>query len=162
MDIIGNNHNIICCNDSNELKVNGHAVPGSYFDQLYPAVVSPRGSRHMAGMTELLGALSQPNVESKDIVSNPIKAAYESGASRSGPLRHNDNALPSQLPKVSRKKAKAPPNKRGSISPFQIEGPYKAKPATRSTTKYNTQRHGHSNVTNETQSVKGQKFSRIY
>ena len=47
----------------------------------------------MAGITELLGALRQLNVESKDIVSNPIKAAYESSASRSGPL-------PSKPPKM--------------------------------------------------------------
>lgn len=161
MDIIGNNPQIIRRNDSNELEVNGHAVPGSNFDQLYAAVLSPRGSQHMAGMTELLGALRQLNVESKDIVSNPIKAAYESGAARLGQLRHNDNALPSQPPKAARKKARAPPNKRGSTSPFEIEEPYEAKPATRSTTKYNTQRHGLSNVTNKNQAGKGIKFPRI-
>ena len=84
MDIIGINPQIIRCNDSNELEVNWHAVPGSNFDQLYAAVVSPKESLHMPGMTELLGALRQLNVESKDIVSNPIKAAYKSGAAGSG------------------------------------------------------------------------------
>ena len=102
MDIIGNNPQIICRNDSTELEVNGHSVPGSNFDQLYAAVLSPRGSQHMAGMTKLLGALRQLNVESKDIVSNPIKEAYESVAARSGPLRHNDNALPFEPPKAAR------------------------------------------------------------
>ena len=101
--IFGNNPQIIRRNDSNELEVNGHAVPGSNFDHLYAAVLSPSGSQHMAGMTKLLGALRELNVESKDIVSNPIKAAYESGAARSGPLRHNDNALPSQPSKAARK-----------------------------------------------------------
>ena len=161
MDIIGNNPQIIRRNDSNKLEVNGHAVPNSNFDQLYAAVLSPRGSQHMAGMTELLGALRQLNVVSKEIVSNPIKAAYDSGASRSSPLRHNDNALPSQPPKAARKKGRAQPNKRGSTSPFEIKGPYEAKQATRSTTKYNTQRHGLSNVTNTNQAKKGIKCPRI-
>ena len=84
MDIIGINPQIIRCNDSNELEVNWHAVPGSNFDQLYAAVLSPKESQHMPGMTELLGALRQLNVESKDIVFNPIKAAYKSRAARSG------------------------------------------------------------------------------
>ena len=136
MDIIANNPQIIRRTDSNELEVTGHAVPCSDFDQLYAVVLWPKGSQHMAGMTELLGELRQLNVESKDIVTNLIKAAYESGAARSGPLRHNDNALPSQPPKATRKKARAQPNKRGSTSPFEIKGPYEAKPATRSTTKY--------------------------
>ena len=48
MDIIWNNPQIIRCNDLNELEVNGHAVPGSNFDQLYAAVLSPRRSQHMA------------------------------------------------------------------------------------------------------------------
>ena len=152
MDIIGNNPQIIRHYDSNKLEVNWHAVPGSNLDQLYDAVLSPRGSQHMAGMTELLGALRKLNVESKNIVYNSINAAYESGAARSGPLCHNDNALPSQPPKAERRKARAQPNKRGSTSPFEIEGPYEAKPATRSTPKYNTQRHGLSNVTNKNQS----------
>ena len=39
-DIIGSNPNIIRRNDENELKVDGHAVPGSYFDQIYSAVVN--------------------------------------------------------------------------------------------------------------------------
>ena len=141
MDIIGNNPQIIRRNDSNKLEVNGHAVPGSNFDQLYAAVLSPRKSQHIVGMTELLGALRQLNVESKDFGSDPIKATYESGAACSGKLRHNDNSLPSQLPKAARKKARSPPNRRGSTSPFEIERPFEAKPATRSITKYNTQRH---------------------
>ena len=41
MDIIGNNSQIIRRNDSNELEVTGHAVPGSNFAQLYAAVLSP-------------------------------------------------------------------------------------------------------------------------
>ena len=107
------------------------------------------------------GCVKQLNVESKDIFSNSIKAAYESGAARSGLLRHNDNALPSQPPKAQKKKTRAMPNKRGSTSPFEIQEPFEAKPATRSTTKYNTERHGLSNVTNKNQSGKGIKFSRI-
>ena len=112
MDIIWINPQNIRRDDSNELEVNVHALSGSNFDQLYAAVLSPRGSQHMAGMTELPGVLRQLNVESNDIVSNPIKAANKRGASRSGPLRHNDNALPSQLPKAARKKARAQSNKR--------------------------------------------------
>ena len=76
LNIIGNNSQIIRRNNANELEVNGHAVPGSNFDELYAAILSHKGSEHMAGMTELLGALRQLNVESKDIVSNRIKAAY--------------------------------------------------------------------------------------
>ena len=138
MDFIGNNPQIIRRNDLNELEVNGHAVPVSNFYQLYAAVLSPKGLQHMAGMTEQLCALRQLNVESNDIVSNSIKAAYESRAARSGTHRHNDKALSSQPPKAAKKKAKAPPNKRGSASPSEIEGPYVTTPATGSTTKYNT------------------------
>ena len=112
----------------------------------------------MAGMTELLSAPRQLNVKSKDIVSNPIKAAYESGASRFGQHRHPDNALKIQPPKAARNKARSPSNKRGSTSPFENEGLYKAQPAPRSTIKYNTQRHGLSNVKNKNQSGKGIKF----
>ena len=95
---------------------------------------------------------------SKDKKSYLIKAAYESGAARSGPIRHNDNALPSQPPTAARKKAWAQPNKQKWTSPFEIEGPYKVKPATRSTTKYNTQTHGLSNVTNKNQAGKNKVF----
>ena len=94
MYIIGNNPQIIMRNDSNELKVNGYVVPGANFNQLYVAVLSSRGSQQMAGITQLLGALRQLNVVSKDIVSNSIKAAYKSGAARSGPFCYNGNALP--------------------------------------------------------------------
>ena len=88
----------------------------------------------MAGMTTLLSALKQLNVESKDIVSIPIKASYKCNAASSGPLCHNENALPSQPPKAAMEKARAQSNKRGSASPFEIDKPYKAKLATRSTT----------------------------
>ena len=53
----------------------------------------------MVGMTELLGALRQLNVESKDIVSNRIKAAYESAPSRLSVLSHNEQVLPSKAVK---------------------------------------------------------------
>ena len=139
MEILGNNPQIIRRNDSNKLEVIGHAVLGSNFDQLYNIVLSPRGSKHKAGMTELLGALKQLNVKSKDIDSNLIKAAYESGAANSSPFCHNDNALPFQPPKAAKNKARAPLNKRGSTSPFDIKTRFEAKPTKRSTTKYNTQ-----------------------
>ena len=86
IDIIYNNPKIVYRNDSNNLEVNGHAVPGSNFDQLYAAVLSPKQLQHIAGMTELLGALKQLNVKSKTIVSNLIKATYKSGAARLGQL----------------------------------------------------------------------------
>ena len=82
LNIIGNNPQIIRRNNANELEVNGHAFPGSNFDELYAAILSPKGLEHIAGMTELLVALRQLNVESKDIGSNRIKAAYESAPSR--------------------------------------------------------------------------------
>ena len=74
----------------------------------------------MAGMTDVLGALMQLNVQNKDIEFNPIKAAYESGTARSGSLRHTDNALQYQPPKAAKKQTRAQPNKRGSTSPFEI------------------------------------------
>ena len=162
MDLISNSPNIIRRNDQNELEVNGKAVPGTNFDELYAAVLSPRGSKHMPGMTELFGALRQLKIEAKDIVSKPIRAAFESGVPRTGPLHHNEKAIPADPPK-SKPKPKAPPkNKRRSTSPFEItEGPLEVKPATRSTTKYNLERKGLSSVTNKTQSGKGLKFPRI-
>ena len=153
IDIIGNNSQIIHRNDSNELEVNGNAVPGSDFDQLYTAVLSPKGSQQMAGMTDLLGALRQLNVKSKDILSNSVKAAYKSGAARSGLIRHNDNALPFQPSKAARKIARVQPNKRGLISKFEIEGLCEAKLTTSLTTKNNTQRHKLSNVTKKINQV---------
>ena len=79
MDIIGNKSQIIRRNYSNELKVDGHAVPASTFDQLYAAVLSLRKLQHMAGITELLSALRQLNVESNNIVSNLINTTYKRG-----------------------------------------------------------------------------------
>ena len=116
----------------------------------------------MPGMTELFGALRQLNVEAKDIVSKLIRAAFESGVPRTGPLHHNEKALPPE-PTKRKPKAKAPPkNKRRSTSPFEItEGPLEVKPATRSTTKYNLERKELSNVTTKDQSGKGLKFPRI-
>ena len=99
MDLISNSPNIIRRNDQNELEVNGKAVPGTNFDELYAAVLSPRGSQHMPGMTELFGALRQLKIEAKDIVSKPIKAAFESGVPRTGPLHHNEKAIPADPPK---------------------------------------------------------------
>ena len=98
MDLIGNNPNIIRRNDANEMEVNGRAVPGTDFDELYANLFSPHGTQHLPGMPELIGALRQLNVESKDIVSHPIQAAYESDTPRSGPLHHYEKAIP-QAPK---------------------------------------------------------------
>ena len=154
IDLISNNPNIIRRNDQNELEVNGHAVPGTNFNEIYAAVLSPRGSQHMPGMTELIGALRQLNVESKDIVSNPIRAAFESAAPRTGPLHHNEKAMPEDPPKPKapkKTKRKSPPEER----------PLEAKPATRSTTKYNLARKGLANMTNQNQSGKGLKIPRI-
>ena len=86
---------------------------------------------------ELIGALRQLNVESKDIVSHPIKAAYESAVPRTGPLHHNEKAIP----KAAKPKPKPQPkSKRRSTSPFEIEETVPPKHATRSTTKYNMPR----------------------
>ena len=116
----------------------------------------------MVGMTEILGALRQLNVESKDIVSAQIKSAYESGAFRSGPLRHNEKSLPQEPQKARKQKPKtAKKDKKSSTAPIENEGPFEAKPATRSTTKFKTPRQGLSNVTNKIQSGKGLKFPRI-
>ena len=120
MDIISNNPNIIRRNDQTELEINGQAVPGSNFNELYAAILTPKRSQHMVGMTELLGALRQLNVESKDIVSAQIKFAYEIGASRFGPLRHNEKALPSEPQNVRKRKPKAAP-KYKKCSTAQIE-----------------------------------------
>ena len=109
MNIISFNPNIIRRNDQNELEVNGQAVPSSNFDELYAAILTPKKSQHMVGMTEILSALRQLNVESKDIVFTQIKSAYESGASRFGPLRHNEKALPSEPQNARKRKPKAAP-----------------------------------------------------
>ena len=97
-------------------------------------------------------------------MSNPIRAAFESGVPRTGPLHHNEKALPPDPPKPKPKpKQKVPPkSKRRSTSPFEItEGPLEAKPETRSTTKYNLARKTLADVTNKNQSGKGLKFPRI-
>ena len=122
LNIIGNNPQIIRRNNANELDVNCHAVAGSIFDELYAAILSPKGSEHMAGMTELLCALWQLNVESTDVVSNRIKVAYESAPSRLSVLSHNELVLPSMAVKESKHKTIAQPkNNRKSTSPFEIE-----------------------------------------
>ena len=141
MDIISNNPNIIRRNDQTELEINGQAVPGSNFNELYAAILTPKRSQHMVGMTELLGALRQLNVESKDIVSAQIKFAYEIGASRPGPLCHHQKALQMEPQKTRKQKPKvAAKDKKSSTTPIESEGPFEAKPATRSTTKFNTPR----------------------
>ena len=113
-------------------------------------------------MTELLGALRQLNVESKDIVSNRIKAASESAPSRLSVFSHNEQVLPSKAVKELKQKSRAPPkHKRRSTSPFEIEELLEAKPVTRSTTKYNTLRQGLSNKSKIQQTGKGLKFPRI-
>ena len=100
-------------------------------------------------MRELIGALRQLNVESEDIVSHPIKAAYESAVPRTGPLHHNEKAIP-KAPKPK------PKTKRRSTSPSEIEEMGPSKHATRSTTKYNMPWKGLSNKND--QSGKGIKF----
>ena len=73
----------------------------------------------MSGMTELLGALRQLNVESKDIVSTSIKAAYEIAPSRLSALSPNEQVLPSKAVQVSKHMSRAlPKHKRRSTSPF--------------------------------------------
>ena len=160
--IIIGNPQIIRRNNANVLEVNCHAVPGSNFDELYVAILLSKGSEHMVGMTELLGALRQLNMESKDIVSNRIKAAYESSPSRLSVLSYNEQVLPSMAVKESKHKTRAPPkHKRRSTSPFKNEEPLEAKPVTRSTTKYNTPSQGLSNKSKNQETGKGLKFPRI-
>ena len=78
----------------------------------------------MAGIKELLDALRQLNVESKDIVSNRIKVAYESSPSRLSVLSHTEQVLPSKALKESKHKTRAPPkNKRRSTAPFESDKP---------------------------------------
>ena len=151
MDLIGNNPNIIRRNDDNEMEINGHAVPGTNFDELYANLFSVHGTQHLPGMRELIGALRQLNVESEDIVSHPIKAAYESAVPRTGPLHHNEKAVP-KAPKPKPQ----PKSKRRSTSPFENEEMGPPKHATRSTTKYNMPRKGL--TTKNNQSGKGITF----
>ena len=142
--------------------MNGHVVLGSNFDELYAAILSPKGSEHMAGMTELLCALRQLNVKSKDIVSNRIKAAYESPPFRLSVLSHYEQVLLSKAVNESKHKTRAPPkHKRRSTSPFKIEVPLEAKLVTRSTIMYYTPRVGLSNKSKNKQTGKGLKFIRI-
>ena len=116
----------------------------------------------MAGMKKLLVALRQLNVESKDIVSNRIKAAYESAPSRLSVFSHKEQVLPSKAVNESKHKTRAPSqNKRRTKFPFEIEERLKTKPMTRSTTKYNTPRQGLSNKSKNQQTGKGLKFPRI-
>ena len=156
MDLIGNNPNIIRRNDANEMEVNGRAVPGTDFDELYANLFSPHGTQHLPGMVELIGALRQLNVDGKDIVSHPIQAAFESATPRSGPLHHNEKAI--IAPKQPKPK---PTSKRRSTSPFEIEETGPPKPATRSTTKYNMPRKGLSHSSNRQQVGTGLKIPRI-
>ena len=156
MDLIGNNPNIIRRNDENEMEINGRAVPGTNFDELYANLFSPHGTQHLPGMAELIGALRQLNVESKDIVSHPIQAAYESATPRSGPLRHYEKAIP----KAVRPKPK-PKSKRRSTSAFEIEETVPPKHETRATTKYNMPRKRLSAVSKTEQSGTGLKIPRI-
>ena len=157
MDLIGNNPNIIRRNDENEMEVNGHAVPGTNFDDLYAALLSPTGSQNMVGMPEMIGALRQLNVESKDIVSNAIKAAYDTPPPRSGPLRHNEMAIP-KAPKPTPKTKPETKNKRKSQPQVETEETAPSKHATRATTKYNMPRNKQSNVDKPEQSGKGISF----
>ena len=141
MDILGNNRNIIRRNDANEFEVNCRAVSGSNLDDFYAAKLSPKGSQHMVGITELWGALWQLDIESKDIVSNKIKAEYERAAFQINSRRNNKQTVPPQHPKSPKKKTKLGPKiKRRSTFLFEIKikSSIKAKPATRSTTKFNT------------------------
>ena len=144
MDLIGNNPNIIRRNDDNEMEINGHAVPGTNFDELYANLFSVHGTQHLPGMRELIGALRQLNVESEDIVSHPIKAAYESAVPRTGPLHHNEKAVP-KAPKPKPQ----PKSKRKSTSQFENEEMGPPKHGTRSTTKYNMPRKGLTSNTNQ-------------
>jgi hypothetical protein len=144
MDLIGNNPNIIRRNDDNEMEVNGHAVPGTNFDELYASLLYVHGTQHLPGMREMIGALRQLNVESEDIVSHPIKAAYESGVPRTGPLHHNEKAVP-KAPKPKPQ----PKSKRKSTSQFENEEMGPPKHETRSTTKYNMPRKGLTSNTNQ-------------
>jgi hypothetical protein len=156
IDLITNNPNIIRRTDANELEVNGHAVVGTDFDELYSNLFSPNGTQHLPGMTELLGALRQLNAESKDIVSHPIQAAFESATPRSGPLRHNEKAIP-QAPKPNPKSKAKPKSKRTSTTALKNNETGLLKHETRSTTKYNMPRKGLSNQ----QSGNGLKIPRI-
>lgn len=160
MDLIGNNPTVIRRNDANEMEVNGHAVPGTNFDELYAALFSPQGSNNMTGMPELIGALRQLNVDSKDIVSRHIQAAYETATPRSGPLRHNDKALPT-APKPAPKTKPPNKNKRQSTAPLETEDPAPSKYGTRSTTKYNMPRKGLSNKAKNEQSGTGLNYPAI-
>ena len=156
MELLGNNPNIIRRNDANEMEVNGRAVPGTDYDELYANLFSPHGTQHLPGMAELIGALRQLNVEGKDIVSHPIQAAYESATPRSGPLHHNEKAIPT-APKPRQK----PKSKRRSTSPFEIDESGPTKHETRSTTKYNMPRKRLSAVSKTEQSGTGLKVPSI-
>ena len=116
----------------------------------------------MAGMTELLTTLRQLNVESKHIVSNRIKTAYEYAPPRLNVFFHYKQVLPSKAVKESMHKTSAPPkHKRRSTSPFEIKDPLVAKPVTRPTTKYNTPRQGRVNKSKNQQTGKSLMVPRI-
>jgi hypothetical protein len=161
MELIGNNPNIIRRNDANELEINGHAVPDTDFDEIYANLFSPHGTQHLTGIPELIGALRQLNVESKDIVSHPIQAAYESATPRSGPLPHYEKAISKEPKPKPKPKPKQPKSKRRSTSPFEIEEMAPPKHETRSTTKYNMPRKGLTNSSNRQQICTGLKIPRI-
>ena len=57
MDLIGINSNIIRRNDDNEMEVNGRAVPGTNFDELYHNLFSIHGTQHVPGMRKQIGSL---------------------------------------------------------------------------------------------------------
>ena len=156
MDLIGNNPNIIRRNDANEMEVNGRAVPGTDFDELYANLFSPHGTQHLPGMAELIGALRQLNVEGKDIVSHPIQAAFESATPRSGPLHHNEKAIIAPKPKPQAKEQTQVDVAIRDRGNRVLRNMRRA-----STTKYNMPRKGLSNSSNRQQTGTGLKIPRI-
>lgn len=74
--------------------MNGRAVLESYFDGLDAVILSFKTSQHLVCMTKRLGALKWRNIESKDIVLNKIKAAYESAALQIDQRRNKKQTIP--------------------------------------------------------------------
>ena len=123
--------------------MNGRDLLDSNVDDLYAAKLSLKGSQHMVSMTKLLSALRQLKIKSKNIVSDKIKAAYDSDVSQMDLRRIMNKRYYLSLQKQQGRRlsrSKKTSEARHLHFHFEINSPLTAKIARRSRTKFNTPR----------------------
>ena len=84
MKTFSDSKGVISRNDNNELVVNGKPVQGSNFNELYTALFTPSASATRVGMSELLAGMRQLGLTKSEIVSGPIKKAFNEEPERVG------------------------------------------------------------------------------